>query len=110
TVACPAQNTGKNVRVPVDHIGLGVPALCDQADVLRHRRMGRARVLAIDDLMKIFGISNVGRFQLTTFLSEYYRANSSQRRYRQKITRKHLVGQYEVSFREISLTALIGVA
>src|SRR5690606_20953354 len=64
TVARPAQNAGKNVGVPIDHIGLGVAALGDQSYVLGYGCMCRAGVLAIDYLMEVFGIVNIGRFQL----------------------------------------------
>src|ERR1041384_4612055 len=34
-VAGAAEYAGKHVRIPVDHIRLGIPALSDQADILR---------------------------------------------------------------------------
>ena len=63
-VACAAQNAGKHIRIPVDHIRLGVLALGDQADVLRHRRMSGTRILAIHYLVEIFGVFDISWFQI----------------------------------------------
>src|SRR5207237_2313008 len=62
-VAGAPQNAGKDVRLPIDRPGFGVALLGDQADVFRDRRMCRARPLAVDDLMKIVGISNIRGLQ-----------------------------------------------
>ena len=63
-VAGAAENAGKDVRFPVDRPGLAEAAVGDQPDVFRHRRVRRAGPLAIDNLMKIVGITDVGRLQL----------------------------------------------
>jgi hypothetical protein len=52
-VAGPPEDPGEDVGFPVDHIGVGVAALRDQADVFRDGRVRRASPLAIDDLMKV---------------------------------------------------------
>ena len=63
TVAYPPENSGKNIRHPVNHIGVFVLFVIDHPDVFRYCRMGRAGVLTVDDLMKIFRILYIGRFQ-----------------------------------------------
>src|SRR5208337_1661723 len=60
-VAGAAQNAGKDVRLPVDQIGAVVVALRDPANIFRDRRVGRAGPLAVDDLMEVFWIRDVGR-------------------------------------------------
>ncbi len=52
-VAGAAENAGKDVRLPVDHVGVAVAAGCDQSDVFRDGCVGGTRPLAIDDLVKI---------------------------------------------------------
>ncbi len=59
-VAGAAKNAGKDIRLAIDHVGIGVEALRDHADILRHIRMRRARPLAIDNFMKIIRILLVG--------------------------------------------------
>ena len=54
-VAGAPENAGEDVRIPVDHVGVGIAPVGDHADVFRHRRVRRARPLAIDDLVKIVG-------------------------------------------------------
>src|SRR5271166_2066114 len=46
-VASPAQDRRKYVRLPIEHVGIGVAALRDQPDVLRDVGMSRASPLAI---------------------------------------------------------------
>jgi hypothetical protein len=60
-VARPAQNSWEDVRVPIDHVSLGIPALCYQPNILRYRSVRGTRILTIDNLMKILWIANVGR-------------------------------------------------
>ena len=62
-VAGPPENAGKDVGLPVHHIGVAVPAGGDQADVFGHRRMGRAGPLAINNLMKVFRLVYTVRLQ-----------------------------------------------
>src|SRR6185369_10600924 len=58
-----AENAGKDVRFPVDRPSLAKTPGGDQPDILRHRRVRRAGPLAIDNLMKIVGITDVRRLQ-----------------------------------------------
>ena len=60
-VADAAENAGKDVALPIEHVGLGILAACDQADVFGHRRVCRAGVLAVDDFVKILRIGDVRR-------------------------------------------------
>ncbi len=60
-VAGAAEDAGKDVRLAVEHVGVGVAALRDQADVLGHIGVGGAGPLAVDDLMEVVRIANVGR-------------------------------------------------
>ena len=59
-VAGAPQDAGEDIRLPVDHVGVGVAFGGDHADVLRHGRVRGAGVLAIDDLVEILGITDVG--------------------------------------------------
>jgi hypothetical protein len=63
-VAGSAKDAGKHVGIPVDHVRLGVAAFGDEANVLGNRRVRRACVLAVDYLVEIFRISDVGGFHL----------------------------------------------
>src|SRR5260221_6127214 len=63
TIAGAPQNAGKDVGFPIDRPGLGVFLVRDQADVFGHRRMCRAGPLAIDNLMEVVGIPDLGRLQ-----------------------------------------------
>ena len=62
-VAGPPQDPREDVGLPVDHVRVGVPPVGDQTDVLGDRGMGGAGPLAVDDLMKVVGILDVGRLQ-----------------------------------------------
>ena len=64
-----AQYSGKHVRVPIDHIGLGVAAFRDQTDILRHGRMRRTRVLAVNDFVEVFRVGDVRGLQGKSFLA-----------------------------------------
>ena len=63
TVARASENPGKDVRLPVDEIGVVVLAGGDQADVFGNRGVGRARPLAIDDLVEVIGVRDIRRLQ-----------------------------------------------
>ena len=63
TVASAPEHAGKHVGHPVDHVGIAVAALPDQADVFWHGGVGRAGPLTIDDFMKVRRIGGVGRLQ-----------------------------------------------
>ncbi len=62
-VARPPEDAREDVGLPVDHIGVRVSPLGDQPDVFRHRRVGRAGPLAVDNLMKIFRGLDIRRLQ-----------------------------------------------
>ena len=62
-VAGTAEDAGKDVGVPVDHEGVGIPTGGDQPDILRDRGVGGTGPLAIDDLMEVVGVLDVRRLQ-----------------------------------------------
>ena len=59
SVAGATQNAGEYVGLPVDHIGVSIPAGCNQPYIFRYRGMRGAGVLAVDYLVEIFRIPNV---------------------------------------------------
>jgi hypothetical protein len=61
TVAGAAQNSGKHVRFAVEQIALGEPALRDESNVLRHVGMGGACPLAVDYLVVVSRVADIGR-------------------------------------------------
>src|SRR5688572_29335593 len=62
-VACAAEDAREDIGLPVHHVRVGVPALCDQPDVFRHICVCRAGPLAVDNLMVVLGIRDVRRTQ-----------------------------------------------
>src|SRR5690606_13093451 len=60
-VAGAAEDSRKDVGIPVHHIGVGIASGGYQADIFRHRRVRGAGPLAVDDLVKVVGIADVGR-------------------------------------------------
>src|SRR5690606_30011766 len=62
-VAGAAEDPREDVAVPVDHVGVGVAAGGDQADVLGDRRVRRAGPLAIDDPVEGVRIADIGWLQ-----------------------------------------------
>src|SRR5262249_54210105 len=63
-VAGAAEDSGKHVGFPVDHVGVAVATCRDQPDIFGNRRVRRTRPLAIHDLVEVVGRRNVGRFHL----------------------------------------------
>ena len=59
-VAGAPEDSRKHVRVPVDHVGVGIAARRDQPDIFRDGRVRRASPLAIHDLVEVVGRGNVG--------------------------------------------------
>ena len=59
-VAGAPEDARKHVRLPVEHVRVGVAALSDQADVFGDVGVGRAGPLAIDDPMEIVRVRRVG--------------------------------------------------
>ena len=53
TITSAAEHAGKDVRMPIDHVGVAVAARRDQADVFGDGRMRGARPLTIYDLMEV---------------------------------------------------------
>ncbi len=64
-VAGAAQDARKDVRLPVDQIGAVVVALRDPANIFRDGRVSRAGPLAVDNLMEIVGIGDIGRLHFS---------------------------------------------
>ncbi len=63
-----AEDPGKDIRLPVDQIRVVVASLGNQADVFGDRRVGGTGPLAIDDLVKVVGVRNIGRLQASVLL------------------------------------------
>ena len=71
-VASSAQDTGKNIGHPIDHVCIGISACGDESDVFGYRRMSRAGILAIHYFVEILRIMNIGRIQITYFTPQKY--------------------------------------
>ena len=63
TVADSAEDAGKDVGVPVDHIGIRIPLFRYQTEIFRDRGVGRAGILTVYDFVKVFRIVDICRFQ-----------------------------------------------
>ena len=59
-VAGAPEHSRKHVRIPIDHVGVGIAARRDQPDVFGNGRMRRTSPLAIHDLVEVVGRGNVG--------------------------------------------------
>ena len=62
TVTRSSQNAGKYIRIAVQEIGVGVPALRYEAYVFGNVGVSGTSPLAIDYLMKVVRIANVGGY------------------------------------------------
>src|SRR5208282_72260 len=62
-VAGAAENSRKDVRLPVDHVRVSITLSCNKPDVFRYRRVRRASPLAIHDLVEILRVPDIGRLQ-----------------------------------------------
>src|ERR1700722_11304893 len=62
TFAGAAENSRKHVRSPIDHVGVAIAALGDQADVFGNGCVCGTGPLAIDYFMKVVGCRDIGRF------------------------------------------------
>ena len=60
-IADPAEDARKDVGLAIFHVRIAELSLGDQANVLRHVGMRRTAVLAVNDLVEILGIGDVGR-------------------------------------------------
>src|ERR1019366_8835218 len=61
-IAGTAENSGKHVRSPIDHVSVAVAAFGDQADVFWDGRVRGAGPLAIHDFVKIVWRRDISRF------------------------------------------------
>ena len=61
-VAGASENSRKHVRLPIDHVGVAVAALGDQADVFRDGRVRGAGPLAVDHFVEVVGCRDISRF------------------------------------------------
>ena len=59
-VARATENSRKDIRAPVDHVRVGIPAVCNQTDIFRDGRMCRASPLAVHHLVEVVRLRNVG--------------------------------------------------
>src|SRR5579871_5511942 len=62
-IAGTPENSREHVRFAIEHVGIGETALRNQSDVFGNVGVGRASPLAIDDLVKIPRVVNVGACQ-----------------------------------------------
>src|SRR5438067_1680459 len=58
-IASAPEDSGKHVRLPIDHVGVAIASRSDQPDIFGHRRVRGTSPLAIDDLMKVIGILDI---------------------------------------------------
>src|SRR5918996_4608616 len=68
-IARAPKNSREHVRLAVQHVGVGVPPERDQPDVLGDVRMRRTGPLAVDDLMVIARIVDVGGLHVHTIIA-----------------------------------------
>jgi hypothetical protein len=69
-VASAPENARKDIRIPIDHVCLGIFSLGDQPDVLGHGCVRRTGVLTVYDLVEILRIFDVCRFQIRSVLEK----------------------------------------
>src|SRR5882724_3416294 len=62
TVAGASQNSRKHIRSPIDHVGVAIAALGDQADVFWNGCMRGTGPLAVDHFVKVAGCRDISRF------------------------------------------------
>src|ERR1700686_323049 len=62
TIAGASQNSRKHIRSPIDHVGVAVAALGDQADVFWNGCMRGTGPLAVDHFVKVVGCRDISRF------------------------------------------------
>src|ERR1700730_18604038 len=62
TIAGASQNSRKLVRPPIDHVGIAITAVGDQADVFWNGCVRRTGPLAVDHFMEVVGRRNISRF------------------------------------------------
>src|SRR5258708_13839229 len=62
TIVGASQNSRKHIRPPIDHVGVAVAALGDQADVFWNGCMRGTGPLAVDHFVKVAGCRDISRF------------------------------------------------
>ena len=62
TIAGASQNSGKHIRFPVDHVGVAVAPISNQADIFGNGRVRGTGPLAIDHFVKVVGRRDISRF------------------------------------------------
>jgi hypothetical protein len=67
SVAGSTQNSRKNIRLPVDHIGLCIFASGNKSDVMRYWRVSRTCILTINYLVVILRIFDIGGLHTPLF-------------------------------------------
>ena len=60
-IARTSKDARKDVGLPIEEVGIGVPALRNHPDVLRHVRMRGTRPLTVHHAVVVVGVANVGR-------------------------------------------------
>ncbi len=63
TVAGPPEDSGEDIGLPVDHIGVAIALRRDQPDVFGNGGMGGTGPLAVHHLMEIGGVGDIGGLQ-----------------------------------------------
>src|SRR5688500_10851550 len=66
SIAGAAEDAREDVRLPVDHVRVGVMTVRDPPDVFRHIGVRRTGPLAVDNLMVVLRIGDVRRAQSVT--------------------------------------------
>ena len=70
-VAGAAENAGEDVRLPIEHVGIGVPALRDQTNVFGNVGVGGTSPLAVDYFMKVVRIGGISRMHWDGRLAQW---------------------------------------
>ena len=58
-IARAAENGGEHIRLPVEHVGVGIAALRDQADVFRNIGVSRTGPLTVHHFVKVVRVADV---------------------------------------------------
>ena len=67
TIAGASKDAREHIGLPIDHVGVVVTLLGNQSNIFRDRCMRGARVLAIDDLVEILRVTDIGWFHFAHF-------------------------------------------
>ena len=66
-IADAAEDAREDVRLPVQHVGVGETALCDQPYVARHIGVCGTGPLAVDDFVKVIRIGGISWLHSRSF-------------------------------------------